>query len=64
MSTVCGIAMVYFSLEERDEGFKWLDKAYEVRDRWLCLLKVDPLIDRVRSDPRFTELLKKIGLEE
>jgi len=62
--TPYGLAVVYFSLEERDEGFKWLDKAHEVRDRWLCFLKVDPLFDRVRSDPKFTTLLKKIGLED
>jgi serine/threonine protein kinase/lipoprotein NlpI len=61
--TPYGLALVYFSLEEREEGFKWLDKAIEVRDRWLCFLKVDPLFDSVRSDPRFTTLLKKIGLE-
>jgi len=62
--TPYGLALVYFSLEERDEGFKWLNKAYEVRDRWLCFLKVDPLFERVRSDPKFTALLKKIGFEE
>ncbi|KPJ70282.1 hypothetical protein AMJ44_00120 [candidate division WOR-1 bacterium DG_54_3] len=62
--TPYGLALVYFSLEERDEGFKWLDKALEVRDRWLCFLNVDPLFDSVRSDPKFTTLLKNIGLEE
>jgi len=44
---------------KRDEGFKWLDKAYEVRDRWLCFLKVDPLFERVRSEQKFKALLKK-----
>jgi hypothetical protein len=42
--------------------FEWLDEAYKQRDRGLLWLKVDPLFDSLRSDPRFTALLKKIGL--
>jgi len=57
------IARVYISLGENDQAFKWLEKAYENHNSWLLLLKVDPLMDSVRSDPRFTQLMKKIGLE-
>ncbi|MCK4830867.1 tetratricopeptide repeat protein, partial [bacterium] len=57
------MAILYFSLGERDEGFKWLKKAYEQRDYRLCLLKIDPVFDSIRSDPRFKEMLKKVGLE-
>jgi serine/threonine-protein kinase len=57
------IALIYFSLGENDKGFKWLDKAYEERDYFIRILKVDPNVDSVRSDPRFKALLKKVNLE-
>jgi serine/threonine protein kinase/Flp pilus assembly protein TadD len=58
------IARVYFALEESDRGFKWLNKAHQERDSCLLEMKVDPIFDRVRSDPRFKALLKKVGLEK
>jgi serine/threonine protein kinase/tetratricopeptide (TPR) repeat protein len=58
------LGRLYFALGKNDQGFKWLEKAYEERDRWLFYLKIDPVFDSVRSDPRFTALLKKIGLEK
>ena len=57
------IALCCFPLGENDLGFEWLDKAYKERDHWLLYLNVEPLFDSVRSDPRFTKLVKKIGLE-
>jgi len=58
------LALLYFALEKNDQGFLWLDKAYVERDVWLRYLKIDPDFDSVRSDPRFTALLKKMGLEK
>ena len=58
------LALLYFALGENDQGFKWLDKAYEERDIGLCYLKAEPMLDSVRSDPRFKALLKKVGLEK
>jgi tetratricopeptide (TPR) repeat protein len=58
-----GMARLYFALGENDQGFKWLDKAYEERDSWLWDIKVIPLDDNIRSDPRFKAMLKKMGLE-
>ncbi|MCI0698135.1 protein kinase [candidate division KSB1 bacterium] len=55
-------AAVYVGLNEKDQAFEWLKKAYEERDGWLVFLKIDPRCDRLRSDPRFTDLLKKVGL--
>ena len=57
------IAVVYFVLGENDQGFKWLEKAYEERigER---LLKISPALDSVRSDPRYKALLKKVGLDK
>jgi serine/threonine-protein kinase len=59
-----GLAALYFALGKKDQGFEWLEKAYEegnLKGPWR--LKIDPLYDGVRSDPRFKELLKKVGLE-
>ncbi len=56
------VAVVYLGLGERDETFAWLEKAYEDHDVRLQFLKVDPKWDSLRSDPRFTALLKRIGL--
>ncbi|NIN92121.1 tetratricopeptide repeat protein [bacterium] len=58
-----GMASLYFALGENDQGFKWLDKAYEDLDSNLCYIKVSPRFESVRSDPRFKAILKKMGLE-
>ncbi len=57
------IALLLFALGQNDQGFEWLEKAYEERDGGFLELKVSPLYDSVRSDPRFKPLLKKTGLE-
>jgi len=57
------IASLCFWLGENNQGFEWLNRAYEDQDPWLCSLKVDPSLDIVRSDSRFKALLKKVGLE-
>jgi tetratricopeptide (TPR) repeat protein len=59
----CVIASLYAALGEKDQAFVWLDKAYEAHDFILVLLKVEPMFDNLRSDPRFTVLLKRVGLE-
>jgi serine/threonine protein kinase/Tfp pilus assembly protein PilF len=58
------IALIYASLDERDKAMEWLQKAYEKHVSELIYMKVDPYLDNLRSDPRFTKLLKKIGLEK
>jgi serine/threonine protein kinase/tetratricopeptide (TPR) repeat protein len=57
------IADAYFRLGENEEGWKWLEKAYDERSYYMTWLKVDPLFDNIRSDPRFQALLKKVGFE-
>jgi TolB-like protein/class 3 adenylate cyclase len=57
------IALVHTGLGEKDLALEWLEKAFEQRSQWLAFLKVWPLFDHLRSDPRFQTLLKKIGLE-
>ena len=56
-------AQVYTALGEKDRAFEWLEWAYEKRDSFLTYLKIAPGLDPLRSDPRFTALLRKVGLE-
>jgi len=56
------IAAIYACLEETKQAFEWLRRAYEERDVWLTWLRVDPVFDDLRSDPRFQELLRLVGL--
>jgi tetratricopeptide (TPR) repeat protein len=56
------IAVLYADLGERDQAFRWLNTAYQERDVGLVALKTDFLLDPIRSDPRFAELVRKVGL--
>jgi TolB-like protein/Flp pilus assembly protein TadD len=56
-------ALVYMGLGDKDQAFAWLDKAYAERDWRLRELKAQPIFDSLRSDPRFTRLLKQMHLE-
>jgi Flp pilus assembly protein TadD len=56
------IAEIYTGLGEKDRAFEWLEKAYEDRTWLLRILKVEPIFDPIRSDPRFTDLSRRIGL--
>ena len=47
---------------DKNEAFEWLEKAYQDRDEWLRLLKVEPAFESLRSDPRYADLLHRIGL--
>ena len=58
------LAWVHFALEENDQGFECLEKAYQERDSWLCEIKAESFFDSVRLDPRFLSLLKKMGLNK
>lgn len=55
------IGMIYASLGEKDHAFKWLEKAYEERASLLVWLFPDPVADPLRSDPRFEDLMRRIG---
>lgn len=55
-------AALYAQLGDKDQAFSWLEKAYQERAPWLTYIKTDPQFDNLHSDPRFNELLKKIGL--
>jgi serine/threonine protein kinase/tetratricopeptide (TPR) repeat protein len=55
-------AVVYVGLGEKDQAFAWLEKAYEERFNRLAYLRREPVWDSLRSDPRFDDLLRRIGL--
>jgi len=56
------LAMVHVGLQEADEAFAWLERALEQRSLWLGYLNVEPQLDPLRSDQRFQELLRRVGL--
>jgi tetratricopeptide (TPR) repeat protein len=58
------IAVVYVALGDKDKAFAELEKAFEQLDWNLHRLKVDPLMDRLRDDPRFNAMLKRLNLPE
>ena len=61
------IAALYADLGHKDQAFRWLNTAYQERDAGLAGLeglKTDFLLDPVRSDPRFAELMRKVGLPQ
>jgi eukaryotic-like serine/threonine-protein kinase len=55
------IAQMYATLGDKDQAFQWLNTAREEKDLWLILLRTDPVFDFLRTDPRYTELVTKIG---
>jgi adenylate cyclase len=58
------IAKVHAALGDRERAFAWLQTAYEGRSDHLLWLRTNPVFESLRSDPRFTELVKKIGLDK
>ena len=58
------IATNYAILGEKDRAFSWLEKAYAEKSGSLLNIKPDPSFDSLRSDPRYTDLLKRMGLPQ
>ena len=54
-------AQLYTLLGEKGPAFTWLEKAYEERSPWMVFLAHDPAFETLRSDPRFTELVRRVG---
>jgi DNA-binding winged helix-turn-helix (wHTH) protein/TolB-like protein/Flp pilus assembly protein TadD len=58
-------AIVYAGLEDKDQAFAWLEEAYREHSRPLASgLKVNPVWDRLHPDPRFADLLRRMGLPQ
>lgn len=58
------IAQLYADLGDKDQAFRWLNSASQERDPWLLNLKTDFVLDPIRSDPRFAELVRRVGLPQ
>jgi tetratricopeptide (TPR) repeat protein len=56
-------AMIYAGLGENDRVFQWADRAVQEHDPMLTRLKTDPIVDPIRSDPRYPNLLRRVGLQ-
>lgn len=56
------LALVHAGLRQNDKAFGWLEKAYEERSGWMPYLGIEPRLDNLRSDPRFVDLVKRVGL--
>ena len=56
-------AGLHFYLGENEKGFEWLEKSYSRKEDDLLYIRTDELFDGIRSDPRYQDLLKRIGLE-
>ena len=57
------IALIFTGLGEVDPAMSWLERAYEERSSWLVWINVEPRFDRLRSDPRFASLLRRMRLD-
>ena len=57
-------ATFHAALGEKDKAFAALNRAYEDREFYISLLKVDQRLDPLRSDPRFAELVRRVGLPQ
>jgi TolB-like protein len=58
------VALIYVGLGQIDQAFEWLDEAFRARSDQLIYLNVDPRLDSIRSDSRFTELVRRVGIPD
>ena len=58
------IARIYVGLGDKERAFEWLEKGYAGRSDHLTQLKTDPAFDSLRSDPRFADLVRRVGLPQ
>ena len=56
------IALVHLALGERQHAFRWLEKSFEERSAYMTNLMHDPALDRIRSEPEFQHLVRRVGL--
>ena len=58
------VAEVYAYRGDKDQAFKWMERAHQQRDPGLAGLRRDPLLAKIRDDPRFNTLLHSVGLAD
>lgn len=57
------LALINANLGETDRAFHWLEKAYQEHSGWMPWIKLEPLFDSLKTDARFIDLLRRIGLQ-
>ncbi|MGB7208236.1 MAG: protein kinase [Pyrinomonadaceae bacterium] len=60
----CYMAQIFTALGDKDRAFEWFETGYEERDCWTPWLAADPRFDVLRDDPRYFDLLKRIGISD
>ena len=55
-------ALTYAALGDREKTFSWLEKAYNAKSSFMTTLKFWSVFDPIRSDARFTDLVRRVGL--
>src|ERR1700687_6162519 len=55
------VARIYTALDQREEAFRCLERAYEERAAWMAWLNVEPRFDNLRPAPRFRDLLRRMN---
>ena len=63
LDPVCAV-FGYIGVGKTDEAFAWLEKAYREHSTAITTLKVNPVYDPLRGDPRFQDLLRRVGLDK
>ena len=56
--------LAYSGLADREQTLIWLEQAYKEQSLIMLFLKVHPVFDSVRDDPRFKDLLRRVGLDQ
>ena len=57
------VAVIHIALGDTKSGLDWLERAYDEQSPWIGYLRIDPRVDPVRSNPRFSSLLRKTRLD-
>lgn len=57
-------AEIYIALGQSDDAIHWLNEAFEHHSDWMLYARIDPPLDPIRQDPRFVELLRRVGLPQ
>jgi hypothetical protein len=64
ISSAVSVAADYAMLGEKDRAFEWLEKAFAEHDNAITYIEIDSFFDNLKSDPRFADLLRRIGLPQ
>lgn len=56
------IALIHIGLGDKEQAFEWLERAADERVEWICYLNISPELEGLRSDPRLTNLIQRVGI--